>query len=191
LVGTNNPVKVRAIRQVLKALSMRARVLRVSVRTAVSEQPFGDEALQGALNRATTAIGNGDFGVGIEAGLVWSALASDYFDVQYCAIVDRAGRMTVGHGPGFTYPGKVIEKVKAGATVGEAMERLTGIRGIGSRQGAIGYLTEGRLDRDALTQAAVLMAMVPRIRRQLYAGGTPPAGRRTPAGRRRGRSKSR
>ena len=51
------------------------------------------------------------------------------------------------------------------------MERLTGIRGIGSSHGAIGYLTERRLDRDALTRSAVLMAMVPRIRRDLYFRG--------------------
>src|SRR5881396_1321438 len=157
-VGTDNPVKVRAVR----------------VRTDVPEQPFGDEALQGALNRAKAAIGRGDFGVGIEAGLVWSPLLSDHFDVQYVAIVDRAGRVTVGHGPGFTYPPRVLENVKAGRTVGEAMERLTGVRGIGSKEGAIGHLTERRLDRDALTESAVLMAMVPRIRRELYARGAPP-----------------
>src|SRR5437667_228426 len=61
----------------------------------------------------------------------------------------------------------VIENVKAGRTVGDAMERLTGVRGIGSKEGAIGYLTERRLDRDALTESAVMMAMVPRIRREL------------------------
>jgi len=170
-VGTDNPVKVRAVREVFGVISLRTRVRGVRVPTGESEQPFGDEALEGALNRAKGAIGKGDFGVGIEAGLVWSPRISDYFDVQYCAIVDRAGRVTVGHGPGFTYPPRIIEKVKAGASVGEAMERLTGIRGIGSTHGAIGYLTERRLDRDALTRSAVLMAMVPRIRRDLYFRG--------------------
>jgi len=155
------------------ALSLRARVRGVRVRTEVPEQPFGDEALQGAMNRAKAAIGTGDFGVGIEAGLVWSPLISDYFDVQDAAIVDRAGHITVGHGPGFTYPPRVLENVKAGRSVGKAMARLTGIRDIGSKEGAIGYLTERRLDRDALTESAVLMAMVPRIRRELYTRGAP------------------
>jgi inosine/xanthosine triphosphatase len=120
--------------------------------------------------------------VGIEAGLMWSSALSDYFDVQYCAIIDRGGRITVGHGPGFTYPPRVLEKVKAGSTVGEAMERLTGIRRIGSGEGAIGYLTEGRLDRKRLTESAVLMAMVPRIRREFYSRGAPSheAGRSLP-----------
>src|SRR5438093_4605727 len=172
-VGTDNPVKVRAVRQVMASLSFRARVRGVRVRTEVPEQPVGDEALQGAMNRAKAAIGTGDFGVGIEAGLVWSALISEYFDVQFAAIVDRAGQITFGHGPGFTYPPRVLENVKAGRSVGEAMAHLTGIRDIGSKQGAIGYLTERRLDREALTESAVLMAMVPRIRRELYTRGAP------------------
>jgi len=172
-VGTANPGKVRAVRRVMASLSLRARVRGVRVRTEVPEQPFGDEALQGAMNRAKAAIGAGDFGIGIEAGLVWSSLISDYFDVQYAAIVDRAGQITVGHGPGFTHPTRVLESVKAGRSVGEAMARVTGIRDIGSKEGAIGYLTERRLDRDALTESAVLMAMVPRIRRELYTRGAP------------------
>jgi len=170
-VGSGNPVKVRAVQDVLRALSFPARVRGLKVKTDVSDQPFDEEALQGAMNRAKSAIQGGDFGVGIEAGLMWSSTLSDYFDVQYCAIIDRGGRITVGHGPGFTYPPRVLEKVKAGSTVGEAMERLTGIRRIGSREGAIGYLTEGRLDRRRLTESAVLMAMVPRIRPEFYSRG--------------------
>lgn len=167
-VGTDNPVKVRAVRRVLETTGFRARVLAALVSTKVPEQPFDHEALRGAMNRAKAALGEGDFGVGIEAGLVHLPDIDDYVDVQYCAIVDRSGRLTIGQGPGFTYPAKIVARVKSGSTVGEAMARLTGIKDIGSRQGAIGYLTERRLDRDRLTESAVLMAMVPRIRRDLY-----------------------
>ncbi len=167
-VGTDNPVKVRAVRRAFESLSWRATVSRVRVPTDVPEQPFGAEASRGAVARARAALGTADLGVGIEAGLVWEPTVGDYFDVQYCAIVDRAGRVTVGHGPGFSYPPSVVRRVKEGMTVGDAMAQLTGIRGIGSKQGAIGYLTDRRLDRDALTESAVLMAMVPRIRRDLY-----------------------
>jgi inosine/xanthosine triphosphatase/pantetheine-phosphate adenylyltransferase len=170
-VGSDNPVKVASVRTVLRALSVPARIRGLRVPSEVPDQPFDREALQGAMNRARAALGEGDLGIGIEAGLVWSSDLSDYFDVQYCAVFDRAGRMTVGHGPGFAYPPKVIERVKAGETVAEAMARLTGIRDIGSKQGAIGYLTEGRLDRRRLTESAVLMAMVPRIHRDLYSAG--------------------
>ncbi len=167
-VGTDNPVKVRAVRQVLGDLFDRVRVRGVAVTTGVPEQPVDQQAAVGAMNRARAALKDADFGVGIEAGLLWDASVGDYLDVQYCAVVDRTGRVTLGHGPGFEYPPAVIGRVKAGRTVSQAMAELTGVRDIGSKFGAIGYLTERRMDRDALTEAAVLMAMVPRIRRDLY-----------------------
>jgi len=168
-VGTDNPVKVRAVRRVFEDLFDRTRVRMVPVASGVPEQPFDQEAPVGAMNRGRAALQQADFGVGIEAGLIWDPSVGDYLDVQYCAVVDRAGRVTLGHGPGFEYPPGVVAMAKAGATVGEAMAELTGIREIGSKYGAIGFLTERRMDRDALTEAAVLMAMVPRIRRELYA----------------------
>ena len=167
-VGTGNPVKARAVRRVFADLGWRARVRAVRATSEVAEQPFDHEAIRGAMNRAKAALGEGDFGVGIEAGLVWDAHAADYFDVQYCAIADRSGRVTAGHGPGFSYPPAVIRKVKAGATVGEAMSSLSGVRDLGAKHGAIGHLTKRRLDRDRLTESAILMALVPRIRPELY-----------------------
>jgi len=116
-------------------------------------------------------LGDADYGIGIEAGLMWNEEVRDFLDVQYCAIVDKRGRVTLGHGPGFAYPPAVVGKVKAGGTVSEAMEDLTGKKGIGRTTGAIGLLSGGRMDRTKLTEAAVLMAMVPRIRKDLYRGG--------------------
>lgn len=167
-VGTDNPVKVRAVRRVLADVFDRVRVRGMVVVTGVPEQPVDQQVAVGAMNRARAALGDADFGVGIEAGLLWDASVGDYLDVQYCAVVDRSGRVTLGHGPGFEYPAVVVERVKHGMTVGEAMAELTGVREIGTKFGAIGYLTERRMDRDALTEAAVLMAMVPRIRRNLF-----------------------
>lgn len=167
-VGTDNPVKVRAVRKVFERLRIRARVKAMPVTTKVPEQPFDEEAFQGAMNRANAAIGTGDFGVGIEAGLVRLPGAEDHLDVQYCVVIDRSGHATVGQGPGFAYPPAVLRRVRSGSSVGEAMAHLTGLKDIGSKQGAIGYLTQGRLNRDALTESAVLMAMVPRIRRDFY-----------------------
>src|SRR3989442_7213510 len=118
----------------MAGLSLRARVQGVRVRTDVPEQPFGDEALTGAVNRAKAAIGTGDFGMGIEAGLVWSPMISDYFDVQYAAIVDRAGYVTVGHGTGVTYPPRILQRGKAGRALWKGMGRVTGSFGVGSEE---------------------------------------------------------
>lgn len=167
-VGTENPVKVRAVRRVFATVEIPARVRGVATPSSVPLQPFEHDIVKGAIHRARSAIRRGDFGVGIEAGLVWDSHIDDYFDVQYCAVVDRAGRLTIGHGPGFVHPPAVLSKVKAGATVGGATAEVSRVRDIGSKHGAIGYLTKRAMDRDRLTEAAVLMAMVPRIRPELY-----------------------
>jgi len=167
-VGTRNPVKVTAVRRIFATAFREVRVRGVRVPSEVQDQPFGPEAVEGAIKRATSAIGDAHFGVGIEAGLVWNDRIREHFDVQFCAVADRGGRLTVGHGPGFTYPPSVLRRVGEGRTVGEAMEELTGIRSIGSKGGAVGYLSAGRMDRAELTEAAVLMALIPRLRPDLY-----------------------
>ena len=169
-VGSANRVKVAAAKRAFASVFRTARVKGLEVPAKVSAQPFEEETIDGAVARARSAIADADYGVGIEAGLFWDEGAKDYLDVQYCAVVDKRGVVTIGHGPGFAYPKSVIEAVKRGETVGEAMEAFSKVKNIGRRIGAIGWLTEGAMDRTRLTEAAVLMALVPRIRRDLYFG---------------------
>jgi len=169
-VGSTNPIKAEAVRRVFARLfgeeDLEIRLIEVS--SDVPAQPIGEQVSQGARMRAEQALSEADYGVGIEAGLIWNEHFQCYFDVQFCAIVDKSGLWTAGHGSGFFYPPSVIERVRQGQTVGQAMTALTGIEKIGQKMGAIGYLTQGLLDRAALTEQAVLMALVPRIRAELY-----------------------
>jgi non-canonical (house-cleaning) NTP pyrophosphatase len=71
--------------------------------------------------------------------------------------------LTVGMGPGFAYPEDIADLVRNGYTVAGAIAELYGDKGIGKRQGAIGMLSNGLLDRKTLTEQAVTAAMVPRI----------------------------
>lgn len=170
-VGTDNPAKVKAVKAAAKDLFRSAQVKGVRVESRVGEQPFDAEAIKGAQHRARSALQawpQAQLGVGIEAGLVWSAEAQQHLDVQWCVVVDRAGRATFGHGPGFTHPPAFVEGVKGGLTVGEVVSEAAGVEDIGRKQGAIGYLSHGAMDRAELTRSAVLMAMLPRLRPELY-----------------------
>lgn len=175
-VGTGNPAKRHAVQRVFERVYPDAPwdVRVMDVDTDVPDQPFEGDVARGARERAQqaaiVAADRPDYGVGVEAGLIWSEALDVYFDVQYAVVVDRDGRETSGHGPGFAYPPDVVDAVlKQGRTVGEAMSALTGIDEIGKRMGAIGFLSLGHMDRTALTEQAVLMALVPRLRRALYA----------------------
>jgi pantetheine-phosphate adenylyltransferase len=166
VVGTENDVKLSAVRNVFIKIFSDLEVTGTAVASGVSTQPFDNETLRGALNRALAAskqVPDAHFSVGIEAGLIRNDEANQYFDVQYCVVRDHGGRETVGHGSGFYYPDMVIENVKSGKTVGEVMSALTGTTDIGKKQGAIGHLSTGLLTREVLTEQAVLMALVPRL----------------------------
>jgi inosine/xanthosine triphosphatase len=169
-LGSRNKNKLNATQHVFYRVFGQNNVKPVKFKTSVSEQPFGEDTVKGAVYRAMKALekGGGDFGVGIEAGLFRAPHTRNYYDVQYCAIVDKMGRVTIGHGSGFSYPKPVIVEVRKGATVSEAMQKLTGIKKIGEKMGAIGYLSKGKLDRERLTEQAVFMALLPRIRKELY-----------------------
>lgn len=172
-VGSTNDVKVNAVRYVFTQVYGLVEVVSVEPNHGVEGQPREERVIEGAIERAKNAISStgADFGVGVEAGLFFSKPLGRYLDSQYCAIVDSSGHLTVGHGPGFEYPPEVIKSVMAGRTVGETMSMITGIENIGHKSGSIGYLSDGLMDRTSLTEVAVLMALVPRVRPELYTGG--------------------
>lgn len=167
-VGSNNPIKAQAVKNVFERALGPAEVRLISVESGVPLEPLGNDIARGACERAKKALLDADFGVGIEAGLIWHKELKLYFDVQFCAIVSRDGKLTVGHGSGFVYPPKVIERVLAGRPVGDVMSELTGIEKLGHKIGSIGYLSKGLLTREQLTEQAVLMALIPRLHPELY-----------------------
>jgi len=169
-VGTRNVLKVRATRSAFAKTFPGESVLveSIAVDANVPSQPFAGEILRGAINRARGALGNGDFGVGIEAGLVEFPGSDCPFSVQLCAILDRSGRITTGHGPGYELPKSIVRQLLSGSTLDCETSRVAGLSEPGTTIGAIGYLSEGRIDRFAITCQAVLMALIPRIKNGLY-----------------------
>ena len=165
-VGSTNPVKVEAVRSVLSRFYSEVEVEAVAVDSGVGKQPFGEEVLEGAKNRARAALGQNDLGIGIEAGV--HTEDDGLYDVQHCAMVDQMGWLTRGHGPGFRYPEIIAREVTAGRSVGEACDAIFNLERNGHKGGAIGLLTNGVLRRKELTEQSVLAAMVPRIRLDLY-----------------------
>jgi inosine/xanthosine triphosphatase len=95
--------------------------------------------------------------VGIEAGVF--EMHDGLYDIQYCVILDRDDRITIGTGPGFRYPDNIAELVRNGTTVGDAMTSVYKE----TEGGAIGTLSKGHLDRKTLTEQSVMTAMVPRL----------------------------
>ncbi|MGZ7068062.1 MAG: inosine/xanthosine triphosphatase [Methanobacterium sp.] len=169
-VGSKNPVKVKAVLNVLKAIYGQVDVMGVDVDSGVPHQPFGkDETIQGAINRAKNAFSiDFDLSVGIESGLmeIKSSLTG-FIDLQWCAVFDGQ-RITLGVSSGFEYPPSVIEEVLKGKEVGEVMDKVTGVNNLGQKEGAVSFLSKGMLDRTENTAQCVLTAMIPRMNNEIY-----------------------
>jgi inosine/xanthosine triphosphatase len=168
-VGSTNPVKVKAVENVFRRVYGEVSVEAVAAASGVPAQPFGEETITGAINRAKSAYApeKFDMGVGIEAGLFKVSEAEITIDIQYCAIYDGSW-LTLGCGGGFEYPSVVLGEVLAGKEVGDVMSRVAGIKDLGEKQGAIGFLSKGMLDRTQLTEQSVFMALIPRMNPGLY-----------------------
>jgi len=138
---------------------------------------LGDQTIECAVKRAEAAMvkAPADLAVGIEAGLSrYPSTLSGYLALQWCAILDRQRRLTVGCSSGFELPPKVVERVLGGEDeLSEVIGRSGGVEGLGRKEGAIGLLSRGILKRVGLTEQAVLTAMVPRLNEAQYFLGRP------------------
>ena len=161
-VGSANPVKVAAVRSVMERIYGEVRITSIDVPSGVPPQPFGDQTHQGSVNRAKAALGNHDMAVGIEAGVF--EMLDGLYDIQHCTVITRDGRMTFGQGSGFRYPDSIADLVRKGMTVGDAVKQVYGNNEIGKKQGAIGLLSNGLIDRKTLTEQSIIAAMIPRLR---------------------------
>ncbi|MBI5458148.1 inosine/xanthosine triphosphatase [Methanobacterium sp.] len=170
VVGSKNPVKLKATRNVLEKIYSELELESVEVDSGVQDQPIGLEVtIQGAINRAKNAYSSDvDLAVGIESGLLKVPHSiTGYLDLQWCAIHDGE-KTTLGVSAGFEYPPIVIEQVLEGVEVGDVMDQLTGVDKLGQKTGAVSHLSQGLLDRTGNTEQCVLMAMIPLMNEGVY-----------------------
>ena len=162
VVGSTNPTKVEGVKRAFLQYFDSVEVSGKEVDSNVSSQPFDDEVVKGAINRARAAYSNEfDFSVGIEAGLFRMKDAiTGFIDFQVAAVFDGR-KLSIGFGPGFEYPPRVVKSVLEGREVGDVMEEITGIEDLGEKFGAIHVLSKGKISRSELSRIAVTMALIP------------------------------
>ncbi len=177
IVASTNPVKIAAAQNGFRAMKIGgdAGFTGVSVPSGVSDQPGTDaETLQGARTRARNAralFPAADFWVGIEGGI-----ADDGEQMIAFAWVVVLGRdLGAGaHGEArtatFQLPPEIRRLVLEGVELGHADDIVFGRSNSKQQDGAIGILTDGVVDRAAYYAHAVMLALVPFKKRELYGG---------------------
>ncbi len=171
VVASKNPVKARAalngFRRVFPEETFEVET--VSVASGVSDQPLSDdETLRGARNRARAAmerVPDADAWVGLEGGVEErpEGLAS----YAWIVVLSRGqeGRAQTGV---FFLPDRVADLVRSGTELGHAIDEVFERSGSKRSGGAVGVLTDGAMDRTELYEHAVVLALVPFRRPELY-----------------------
>ncbi|MBM3229319.1 inosine/xanthosine triphosphatase [Candidatus Parvarchaeota archaeon] len=169
-VGSTNPSKLSGAAQASRRLFGKSfRVVGFKAKSGIGKQPFGQTTVKGAKNRALAAYkhclakrGRCDFGVGFESGLF--SVAGRHYDVLYCSIYEPSFGHSIGCSMGFEVGREIVKKIKSEkSSLGWAVSKISGIRDIGRKNGAIHYLSGGLLKREEMAVQAMLCAMVPRI----------------------------
>ncbi len=161
-VGSTNPVKLAATKNILTKVFATATFITVTVPSGVPDQPWGDEQTRnGAFNRATNAcqtLGS-DLGVGLEGGLIKTSVG--LMTCAWCAIVNATGQVGYGGGVRMLLPAPVVNALEQHAELGLAMDVLVNEHNTKQGRGAVGILTNGLSSRQAAYEQLVAMAAAP------------------------------
>ncbi|MDS0281129.1 inosine/xanthosine triphosphatase [Haloarcula onubensis] len=151
-IGSENPVKVRALERVVPEAETTA----LGVESGVPEQPWGrSETVRGARNRADAALAvtDADYGVGIEGGVAERDVPGGLWLVMWAAVTDGT-TSHLGAGPSIRLPAAVAQRLRNGEELGPVLDDELGREDIAEQEGAIGVYTAGRVGRaDALVDA--------------------------------------
>jgi inosine/xanthosine triphosphatase len=173
LVGSVNPVKIAAVRDVFEPYFPGAEVEGIETPSGVPAQPIGEATFTGAENRALALLAldakdslGVEFCVGLEGGI--AQYHGRWFAFGAICIADAAGRLGFGVSPLFELPPGVVDDLLGGSELGHVMDRLAGEHNTKQRGGAVGILTGGRITRRELYAQGVAMALIPFLNEEMY-----------------------
>jgi inosine/xanthosine triphosphatase len=170
LVASRNPVKLLAARKGFERMfpGESFSVDGISVPSTAPAQPRTDtETLQGALERSEKAsrLVQAEYWVGIEGGV--DEQEGEMYAFAW-VVVRSNERIGKGRSGAFALPTAVTELVRSGLELGEADDLVFGRSNSRQENGAIGLLTGDVVDRAALIEQAVILALVPFKNPQLW-----------------------
>ena len=171
-LASHNPVKAQAALAGFQRMfpGEQFTLTMVAADSGVSNQPFSSaETLQGACNRARAALHarpEADYGVGIEGGVEPHDAELSAF--AWVVVLSPSGMLGKGRTGTFFLPPAVAALIQQGKELGEADDIVFAQSNSKQKNGAIGILTGDVIDRAALYQPAVIMALLPFKNPELY-----------------------
>jgi len=158
LVGSTNPVKINSVINAGSETWPELEVIGISVPSGVGEQPFSDEETRlGATNRARAVLKAGlkktsskakktTLGIGVEGG-VFEKTRGELWSTVWAVIIDEKGNIYESNGARFKVPEPINSRLLAGEEMGLIVGSLFADPNLKQKQGAIGAITKGFIDR--------------------------------------------
>ena len=162
VVGSTNPVKVGAARDVVLRIWPAAEITAVAVNSGVSAMPMSDEeCMIGARNRARAALelAAADLAIGIEGGVHNDGAV--LMLTAWTAIISRTGLESIGSSGRLLLPRAIAERVRSGEELGNVMDDILNEHNIKQKGGAVSALTGGLVLRQDALAIGVAYALGP------------------------------
>lgn len=172
IIGSKNPVKAAVVENAFKKAFPEESFEFIvhSAPSGVSDQPIGwEETKQGAHNRAQAcaeAFPEADFSTGLEGGI--EILDDDYWVTAWMCIRSKSGKESFGRTGSFMLPPEVVKLIQDGKELAHATDEIFSASNSGYKQGIIGFLTDNVIDRSRYYENAMVYALIPFIRTELY-----------------------
>ncbi|MGJ3233560.1 MULTISPECIES: inosine/xanthosine triphosphatase [Marivirga] len=164
IIASKNPVKIEATQAGFHRMFKNESFVfeGISVPSEVRDQPMSNkETLDGARNRAKNAkdqFPNAEYWVGIEGGI-----HDDVFGMQAFAwiVILSNEKLSQAQTAIFYLPEPIANMVRGGVELGAADDQYFGRSNSKQKDGAVGILTKGEIDRKAYYEHAMVMALIP------------------------------
>ena len=150
VVGSENPVKIEAVKQAFELVWPNEdwQVEGVGVDSGVSDQPMSDqEGIQGATNRAKRSLteSDADFSVGLEGGL--EQIEGKWFDCGWIVVIDKEGGLGIGSTIRMRVPEEMMDLIKQGFGLGMVDDKVFGLENSKQASGHFGIMTNDVITR--------------------------------------------
>jgi len=173
LVGSKNPVKISSVEEAFAKYFSGVNAIGYEVNPGVSVQPVNDETFVGAQNRASKLKQmndeqnlNAEYFVGIEGGI--TKQFNRWFAFGCMCVIDKSGKAGFGMSPYFELPNTIVDKLLKGVELGDVMDEILNQQNTKQKQGAIGYFTNGVMNRKELYIEGLKVAIVPFLHKEMF-----------------------
>lgn len=173
LLGSQNPVKISSVKITFEKYFDKVDVSGFDVNSKVSSQPVNDETFEGAKNRALFLFEKNekenlraDYFVGIEGGIIQTY--SKWFAFGCMCIMDNEMRTGFGTSAHFELPGKIVTELLKGKELGDVMDKIQDEENTKQKHGAIGFFTNGVMNRTELYIPGLITALIPFLHKNLF-----------------------